>query len=398
MTGTRTRPSRSAPVIVFYVSGHAFGHASRCIEVMNAVLAADPAATIVVRTSAARWLFDMTMRGPFEFHERVCDTGVVQQDSLNLDERRTIEEAARFMGAADALAGEEAAFLRRRGATLVVGDIPPLAFSAAHLAGLPAVAMGNFTWDWIYDAYRDAISGWPGLVPSIRRAYGHAALALRLPMSGGFHGWRSPILDVPFVARHSARAAGDVREAIGVPPANRLVLASFGGLGISGLPLEPLGRLSGWSVVTTAHALEAVGPAPPGVLVLEDTSVYRRGLRYEDLVRAADVVVTKPGYGIIAECLANDAAIVYTDRGHFAEYDVLVAAMPRYVRCRFMPRDDLFEGRWQAHLDAVRVQPPPPERPRTDGASVAAAHLLAATRSGAVSVRPRPAPGTVREG
>ena len=41
-------------------------------------------------------------------------------------------------------------------------------------------------------------------------------------------------------------------------------------------------------------------------------------------MRAADVVVTKPGYGIIAECLANDTAIVYTSRGEFAEYDVLV--------------------------------------------------------------------------
>jgi L-arabinokinase len=102
------------------------------------------------------------------------------------------------------------------------------------------------------------------------------------------------------------------------------------------------------------------------------------GLRYEDLVRAADVVVTKPGYGIIAECIANDAAIVYTDRGRFAEYDVLVDAMPRYLRTRYMPREHLFTGQWRDHLDAVLDGPAPPERPRTDGALVAAARLLAA--------------------
>jgi len=377
VTHARPRPSRPKPVVVFYISGHAFGHASRCIEVINATLEADPGVEIVVRTSAARWLFDVTVRGRVEFHARVCDTGVVQRDSLNLDERRTVEEAARFTAALDALAAEESAFLRHRGATLVVGDIPPLAFTAAHLAGLPAVAMGNFTWDWIYAGYREAIAGWPDLVPGIRRAYDHASLALRLPMWGGFEPWGSPIVDVPFVARHSAREADDVRALIGVPPGQRMALASFGGLGISGLPLAPLGRLERWSVVTTAHALEAVGSPPPGVVVLEDASVYGRGLRYEDLVRAADVVVTKPGYGIIAECLANDAAILYTDRGHFAEYDVLVAAMPKYLRCRFMPRDDLFLGRWQDHLDAVLAQPAPAERPRTDGAAVAAGYLLA---------------------
>ena len=379
MIGGTLQPPRAQRVIVFYISGHAFGHASRCIEVINAVIAADPAAEVVVRTSAARWLFDVTVRGRIEFHERMCDTGVVQRDSLHLDEARTIEAASGFMAELEPMAEAEAGFLRHRGATLVVGDIPPLAFRAAHLAGLPAVAIGNFTWDWIYDGYRDALAGHPDLVPGIRRAYRHATLALRLPMWGGFDQWRSPIADLPFVARHSAREAGEVREMLGVPKEHLLALASFGGLGITGLPLEPLARLRGWSVVTTAHALDAVGPVPAGVRVLEDAAVYQRGLRYEDLVRAADAVVTKPGYGIIAECIANDTAILYTDRGRFAEYDVLVDAMPRYLRARFMSRDDLFLGRWQDHLDAVIAGPAPPTPPRTDGALVAASYLLAAS-------------------
>ena len=376
MSGACPPSSPPGRVIVYYISGHAFGHASRAIEIVNAVLAAGPDADIVVRTSAARWLFDVSVRGPVEFHEVVCDTGVVQSDSLHLDERRTIEDAAAFMDGLDARAESEAAFLRGRGATLVAGDIPPLAFLAAHKAGLPSVAIANFTWDWIYAAYTEAISSRPRLVRDIRSDYRHASLALRLPMSGGFEDWRSPIVDVPFVARHSAQSPADVRERIGVPPGHRMVLASFGGLGIAGLPLEPLGRLDGWTVVTTAHALDGLGPVPPGVRVLQDTAVYAQGFRYEDLVRAADVVVTKPGYGIIAECLANDAAILYTDRGRFAEYDVLVDAMPRYVRCRFLPREDLYAGRWQHHLEALLAQPPPPERPRTDGAQVAARHLL----------------------
>ena len=371
------RPQRARRVLVFYISGHAFGHASRCIEVINAVLAADAAAEVVVRTSAARWLFDVSVRGRIEFHERVCDTGAVQRDSLHLDEERTIGEASQFMAGLDPMAEEEAGFLRRRGATLVVGDIPPLAFRAAHLLGLPAVAMGNFTWDWIYEGYSDALAGRPDLLPDIRRAYRHATLALRLPMWGGFDQWRSPIVDLPFVARHSARSAAEVKEMAGVPPQHRVALASFGGLGVQGLPLGPLARLDGWTVVTTAHARDMLGPVPAGVRVLEDEAVYAKGLRYEDLVRAADVVVTKPGYGIIAECIANDAAILYTDRGSFREYDVLVEAMPRYLRARYMPREHLFEGRWQDHLDAVIAAPAPPERPRTDGAVVAASYLLA---------------------
>ncbi len=63
--------------------------------------------------------------------------------------------------------------------------------------------------------------------------------------------------------------------------------------------------------------------------------MYAAGLRYEDVVRAVDVVVTKPGYGIIAECLANDTALLYTSRGHFIEYDVLTRDAPRFLRTAY---------------------------------------------------------------
>jgi hypothetical protein len=376
VSGGNRRPADSRRTLVFYVSGHAFGHASRAIEIINAVQAADAGLEVVVRTAAARWLFDVSVRRAVEFHDVRCDTGVVQSDSLHLDEPRSIEQAARFMADIDALAAAEAAFLRERGATMVVGDIPPLAFLAAHEAGLPSVAIGNFTWDWIYAGYPEALASAPGLVPAIRRAYRLASRTLRLPMWGGFEEWGSPIIDIPFVGRHSTRSPDDVRRQLGVSRDSRMVLLSFGGLGISGLALEPLSRLDGYAVVTTTHAFDAVGPVPPGVRVLEDRAVYARGLRYEDLVRAADIVVTKPGYGIITECLANDAAMLYTDRGRFAEYEVLVREMPKYLRCRFLPREDLFSGRWGPHLEALLAQPAALERPRTDGASVAASLLL----------------------
>jgi hypothetical protein len=108
--------------------------------------------------------------------------------------------------------------------------------------------------------------------------------------------------------------------------------------------------------------------------------MYAAGFRYEDVVRAVDAVATKPGYGIISECVANDTALLYTSRGHFIEYDVLVREMPRYVRCQFIDHPDLFAGRWATALNALFSQPPPPERPAVDGAEQVAEHLLALLR------------------
>jgi len=55
---------------------------------------------------------------------------------------------------------------------------------------------------------------------------------------------------------------------------------------------------------------------------------------------------------------------------------VFVAEMPRVLRCRFMPQDDMRAGRWREHIDALLAQSDPPERARIDGAEVAAGLVL----------------------
>jgi L-arabinokinase len=109
-----------------------------------------------------------------------------------------------------------------------------------------------------------------------------------------------------------------------------------------------------------------------GVHTVSERQMYGQGLGYEDLVRAVDVVISKPGYGIVSDCIANDTALLYTSRGHFPEYDVLVREMPRVMRCGFLEMDDFRSGRWTDALDRVAATPPPPVRPPVDGATVAA--------------------------
>jgi hypothetical protein len=102
--------------------------------------------------------------------------------------------------------------------------------------------------------------------------------------------------------------------------------------------------------------------------------MYDRSLCYEDLVGAVDVVITKPGYGILSDCVANGAAMLYTPRGRFAEYEVMVREMPGLLRCRRLESDAFADGRWNEGLCELAALPPPAQ-PRTDGAEVVAAMI-----------------------
>jgi L-arabinokinase len=341
--------------VVYYVSGHGLGHASRSIEVIRAVRSLEPAAVVIVRTSAPRWLFDSAIPGMVEYQRLEADTGVVQRDSLTLDEEATARAAEAFDRRFDPSVEHEARVLHDLEADVVAADVPPLAVAAAHRASLPSIVIANFTWDWIFGAYSVFDRLAPNAIPTIRDAYARTTMALRLPLHGGFDAM--PVVhDIPLIARRSSRDPIETRRRLGIEAGRTVVLSSFGGHGID-LPIAELQQAKDFVLLAPERE------PPPG-------------FKYEDLVAAADVVVSKPGYGIISECAANDTALVYTSRGHFIEYDVLVEGMPQLLRSRFIAPEDLRTGRWAAAIRGVLGQARPPERPRLDGASVAARCIL----------------------
>ena len=359
-------------MLAVYVSGHGFGHATRTAEVLRAVRARAADLPIVVCTSAPAFLFEGLIAPPLAVRRVECDVGLAQKDALVIDEAATVAAWRAFMASWDGLVAGEAEWLREAGARLVVGDIPPLAFEAAGRAGLPSVAVGNFSWDWIY---AHLAPGEPGLVEAAaraREAYARAEVLLRLPFACDASAFRR-VEDVPLVARKPTVPKALARERLGLD-ARPAVLLSFGGLGLPGLRPAGFGALTGYQVLLGSQALD--GPVPANVRRLDGPALLAAGLDYPDVVGAVDVVVTKPGYGIVSDCIGAGTRLVYTDRGDFPEYPVMVEEMPRYLPAVFASNDEVREGRLRRALEAVEALPFPAP-PRADGAAVAAEKLLA---------------------
>jgi UDP:flavonoid glycosyltransferase YjiC (YdhE family) len=279
--------------LALVASAHGFGHLTRLIAIGEVLRRQGVEPTFFTAAPAA--LVHETLPGA-DVRPWSVDVGLVQQDSLTEDVPGTLRllEARASEAAIDRLAGALSGFDR------VASDTAPTALEAARRAGVDAIAVGSFGWDWIYARYA-GLEGWAAQFAAWQAPH----RALEMWPGPGLTGFRS-VERVGLVAR--------------TRPAHRVAawtaLASFGGFGLHGLD-ELLPRIPGLTWVV----------APPMVPLDRPDCVAAPGVPYPSLVAGCDVVFTKPGYGILAECIAAGTPIVWAPRGAFPEAPHLEVAM-----------------------------------------------------------------------
>lgn len=339
--------------IVFYISGHGFGHSSRMAELADTLLQRNPSLEVIIKTSAPEWFFREQISLPFKFLPLQCDVGVVQAHSLVLDPEETLRAYASFYRRSPALIGDEVSFVKKNQAALIVGDIPPLAFRIAARARIPSLAVSNFSWDWIYEPYIKRYPRYRYLLADIRKSYRQADLLLRLPFSGAMRAFRRS-RQIPLIARKADSSKTEIRKVLKLRKNKPLILLSFGGFWLGPEYYRRLARLRDFTWV----ASERVGDELPGIVNLNRVKLRDAGLSYPHLVKAADIVVTKPGYGIVSECVANRTKILYTSRGNFREYPYLVRGIKKYLPSRFISQAKLKTGDLKAEIEDLLNSPP----------------------------------------
>ena len=352
--------------IGYYITGHGYGHAVRSNCVIQALRQAAPSLKIHVRTTAPQWLFHGAATG-ISYSRQSLDVGILQRDSLEMDLGKTLRACRSLHVRLPRLIEKEIKFIKKHGIRLIVCDISPIAFEIAARAAIPSVAITNFTWDWIYRAYLGAYPAFLPLIKEIESFYRKATVALTLPYPCSLEVF--PLREsIPWITRISMLTKEQAKAKFDLPKSETIILLSFGGLGLERLPRRKLRQLRDYYFVTTGESKRRDG----NWLTLPDAQG-----QYQDLVRAADMIITKPGYGIVADVIAHQTPILYTERGEFPEYSRLVQALNELAIAEFIPQSDLLSGDIEPYI--IRLLGKRTDWPAAslNGADVAAEKILA---------------------
>ena len=352
--------------IAYYISSHGYGHGVRSCDILRAIHRIYPDIRVTITTDLpttfirSRLEADGNILRPGSF-----DVGMVQLDSIRVDVSATLEKVKALYACQEERIRSEATFLHEAEVSLVVTDIAALPVEAAKKIGLPVVAVGNFSWNWIYGEFAGKNPAWDPLIREFERGYGLVDLLLRLPLAEPMNVFPK-VEDIPLVAAAGRNRRDELARWTGGDPKKLWVLLSFTSLDWNERALNEVEKLTEYEFFTVK---------PLEWRRKNIHAVDRNQFPFSDVIASADAVISKPGFGLVSECVLNRKPLAYADRADFREYPVLVEGIRRYLKNVHIPTEQLYQGNLAGALEALGNQPEPTETLAAGGDEIAAKRM-----------------------
>lgn len=322
------------PVLYLAITNHGFGHAVRSASIANQIQQINPDILLVVVTTAPRWLLESYIEGDFIYRYKSFDVGVIQSDSLNMDLSATLTKMENYYQQEAEIIASEVEYITLNKVDLVLADIPAMAVKIAHQAGIPCWMMSNFGWDFIYRDWGDEFET---IVNWLSDCYNECDRLFRLPLSEPMDSFprREDVGLTGGIPRYSE---DELREKYNITAVKeKIVLLTFGGLGLTAIPYENIRDFPDWQFITFATD----APDMPNLIKIKDQKE-----RPVDIMPVCGQVFSKPGFSTFAESMRLDVPVTSLTRDGFAEANILLEGLRNHSYHRIIHYQDFFNDNW----------------------------------------------------
>jgi UDP:flavonoid glycosyltransferase YjiC (YdhE family) len=353
----------TSKTIAYFVSPHGYGHAARACAVMEAMHARQPDLRFEIFTRAPFWFFEASLGFQFGYHLCTTDIGLIQSSPLVEDLPATLRALEEFIPFTPERLAPAVQSLHEQGCNLAICDISPLGIAAAHAAGLPAVLIENFTWDWIYGGFLAEEPGLSKIIPEFARVFNAADARIQTePVT--VYAQSADLITCP-VARPPRKSKAAVRRALGIPVDAPAVMVTMGGFELDYSFLELLTDMP--TVFFILPGGSAKIEVRGNLALLPNHSDFY----HPDLIHASDAVISKAGYSTIAEAYYASIPFGYVSRDQFRESPVLSAFIQQHIGGFEIDGASFQSGEWVKAVPRLLKTSPIPRKAENGAAQVA---------------------------
>ena len=323
------------PTLYAAITNHGFGHATRSAAVLADLQLRCPELQLVLVTTAPKWLLDRYLTKDYIYRPKVLDVGAIQSDSFNIDHQATLGALNQLREKSAQIIATEVEFIKEIGASLIYGDIPPMAGYIAEAAAVPCWMSSNFGWDLIYQEWDDRFAD---IVQWVQAGFAKCDRLFRVPFHEEMPAFKN-IENVGLTGALPRYSEATLREKYQIQTErDRVIMLTFGGYGIAQLPYENVTRFPDYQFIT----FDADAPDYPNLLKLDGKTI-----RPVDVMPLCGRIIGKPGYGTFAESLLQDKPIISLPRAGFAEAQYLVEGLRNYGTHQFLQPNEFETSQWE---------------------------------------------------
>jgi hypothetical protein len=353
--------------LLFYVSGHGFGHARRSCQIIAALIRRDPTMCITVRSNARCQIFHAIGLEDRQIQNSPLDVAIAERDAFTIDEDLTASRAIEFCPGSGAIVAAEVEAVRSLSPDLIISDVPFLAGEVAAELQISCVASGNFTWDWIFEPMLRGRAGGAETLQMMTDGYSRMTAVLRHPFSHAMPQFPQ-VWDIPAVA-HPVRDREIILPQLSFDPAEsrpRILLAMRGGMAWPTL-VAGVRNCPDFAFTMLGSPSE---PMPANLLAIQPI-----GVDFAEIMAVHDVTISKLGSGLVGDALAAKTRLLWPRRTGFREDELFDPAASEFLNMREIPREDYVAGRWRGWIEKLLAQSPPSGAAAINGAEKAAEQL-----------------------
>jgi len=345
--------------LVVDLSSHGFGHAGIACPVLNVLRSWDQTLKITIRTTIpARWL---AQRLEFEFdYLEFIDFGMVMAGTWAVLAEESLTAYSKIHDDWDSHVIEAARRLQALAPSLLLSNVPYLSIAAAHMIGRPSVAFGAVNWADIFHCYCGHLPGAEPILHQMIETYDRADIFLQPVPAMSMPSIRRHRLVGP-IARLGRRRGAELRRRFNIRPDDRIVLLALGGIPTN-FTFDSWPRFADTTIILASQ----IQTNHPNVVVLDDPE-----FPFVDLIASSDAVITRPGYGTVAEAGCNGIPILLVPREGWPETPAFLDWLSRNGRVLILEECELREGDFLSKLRALQDMPAPPAPAPTGATEVA---------------------------
>jgi uncharacterized protein (TIGR00661 family) len=329
--------------ICFYISDYGYGHASRDIAIIRRFLSEDDDVRIHIKTDKPfHFVRQSLLQKNVEVIQTRNDIGIVfKRNSVNVDRERTKKTLDKWLSLWDEYIQNEKRFCETHEVDLILSDIVPQPFIIADELNIPSIAISNFTWHYIfYNLFGDIPA-----TERIKEAYQRADVALVLPFNEEMNIFKEK-REISLVSREITVDRHVMRRKCGISDDELLVYVGVG------LSLNPsyLSRMKNIDKPNVNFLVSFNAKLPFEKVI----SIPNNETETQNYIALCNLVVSKPGYGIVSEAIRAKVPMFLLKRDGFKEDELTGNKVEALGIGRFISEKSFLDGDWIDRLNEVK--------------------------------------------